>query len=775
MSDSGRATLVDAMRDSFAISLRTPDGVAEPAALLWIDADSQWKALIPAFKSGGGPIYELGPYAPDVSCGPVIWLKCIVDRTLPEASPDPGLTPVLYLPGVSRQDLRAGDDCPRDLEPLIELQYRGTVWHQRNGRDWTVEAFLTSDDGIGLDIAQDQATRTAMLRALPLLATTPVASLRGRRLEAEDFDQLAIGDSIRDVLLWMSAPEVFERQCDGARWASFKSVCVREFKFDPDSGGPQAAADGLLHGGGKWDDAWRRFYDSPHLYNGVSASLRHAVPRDMLVEPSRRPALNDEQEQLLGKELEAILALPHASACDRVSVLDREHRDRRSWVWAQLGESPFALALEPLTRLAQAAKTPISGSSAEAMLAEYAEHGWRCDRAAINALSCLKQLKETALVTRVVRTLYEPWLDRSARRLQELMSAPDINLGKLVSGVAAERDTCIVFVDGLRFDVGVLLQEKLEARGFRTRLSHRMSPIPTVTATAKPLASPAYIDCYGTEKAEDFAPMIKPSGLPANAARLRDAMGRQGVEVLAPDEARFATGSDSGGWTEVGQIDTLGHSVGPLMISHLESEVDVVLERVAALLDCGWVRVRVVTDHGWVLLPGGLPKVDLPPSLVETKWARCAAVQGESHIPMPAFPWYWNPAMRIASPPGIGAFRAGTEYAHGGMSLQECVIPELVVERGEDVITARVAAVTWRGMRCQILVETNTAGLLVDLRLNSKLPASSIVASTKELGPKSEASLVVSDEHEGAAAAIVVLDVSGRVLDYKTTIVGEKA
>jgi hypothetical protein len=683
--------------------------------------------------------------------------------------------PILYLPGVSRQGLRAGDDCPSELEPLIELQYRGAVWHQRNGRDWTVEAFLTSEDGLGLDIAQDHATRSAMLRALPLLATVPVASLRGRRLEAEDFDQLAIGDSIRDVLLWISAPEAFERQCDGARWASFKSVCFREFKFDPDSGGPQAAADGLLHGGGKWEEVWRRFCDSPSLYAGMSAFLRHAVPRDLLVDASRRPTLNDEQELLLSKELESVLTLPYAPACDRVITLDNEHRERRGWVWALLGESPYALALEPLARLAQAARTPLGGASAQTMAAEYAAHGWRCDRAAVDALDCLKQGKGVVLVARLVRTLYEPWLDRTARRFQDLMSAPGVNPAKLVSGATAVRDTCIVFVDGLRFDIGALLQEKLEARGYRATLSHSISPIPTVTATAKPLATPAHGVCYGTEGAVDFTPMIRPSDLPASAARLRDAMAGQGVEVLGPDEVRIATSGDGGGWTEVGQIDMLGHSIGPLLISHLAAQVDIIIDRVIALFDCGWLRVRVLTDHGWLLLPGGLPKFDLPPSLVETKWARCAAVQGESHVAALTLPWYWNPVARIASPPGAAAFRAGTEYAHGGVSLQESVIPELIVERGETMIVATIAGVTWRGMRCRVLVKTNSSGLVVDLRLNLKLPASSIVASTKELGTNGEASLAVPDDsHEGAAATVVLLDVSGRTLDYKTTTVGEK-
>ena len=65
--------------------------------------------------------------------------------------------PVLYLPCVGRQTLRAADDCDAMLQPLVELQYRGAIWHQRNGRDWTVEAFLTSDDALGLDVAREAA------------------------------------------------------------------------------------------------------------------------------------------------------------------------------------------------------------------------------------------------------------------------------------------------------------------------------------------------------------------------------------------------------------------------------------------------------------------------------------------------------------------------------------------------------------------------------------------------------------------------------------------
>ena len=60
--------------------------------------------------------------------------------------------PVLYLPGYSRQEMRGLESCPVELQPLAELQYRGVMWSQKNGRDWTVNAFLQSREGGGLGI-----------------------------------------------------------------------------------------------------------------------------------------------------------------------------------------------------------------------------------------------------------------------------------------------------------------------------------------------------------------------------------------------------------------------------------------------------------------------------------------------------------------------------------------------------------------------------------------------------------------------------------------------
>lgn len=129
--------------------------------------------------------------------------------------------------------------------------------------------------------------------------------------------------------------------------------------------------------------------------------------------------------------------------------------------------------------------------------------------------------------------------------------------------------------------------------------------------------------------------------------------------------------------------------------SHLNAELDALVERLQSLLAAGWTHLRIITDHGWLLLPGGLPKVEMPHYLVASKWSRCATIRGESATAVPEYGWFWNQAVRIAIPHGIGAFTMGNTYAHGGLSPQECITPDLRIERTavervfiKDVLTA---------------------------------------------------------------------------------------
>ena len=765
---------LDALEASFQDALRTPEGTAAPVALLWTDADGQWEPLLERLRIALPYILTLGEYRPADRVGPGIWLRCAVDRTLPDVSFPDDTVPILYLPRVTRQNLRAGVECPGELQPLIELQYRGRVWHQRNGRDWTLDAFLASEDGVGLDVAQDARTREAALRALPLLAEAPLDSLWGRRLDAEDFDRLAVSDPTRDLLRWMGTGDVFRTSEGDSRWRSFCSVCRSEFSFDPDKKSPGDAANALVEGNGKWSHVWERFCEAPKLYPGVASLLRD-IPGQLKLgfDPERTPRVNDEAEQRLRKDLGGVAKLPHAEAIARVLSLEAEHGRRRAWVWTHLGESPLAQALAPLAQLAPAATSTLGGATLDAVVDAYTSEGWRCDRACLESLSSVHTPADVSLVSSVVKAVYEPWLEASARHFQTLVGGDESRLRALVTGVEAERDVCLFFADGLRFDVATMLMERLEAKGLRVALDHRIAPLPTVTATAKPFATAVHQHLEGGDDVIDFNPQLKETKQPANARRLRDEMAKRGFDLLG-DECRPAKSGCTAGWVETGRLDELGHKLGAQLALHLEPELETLVDRIEGLLDNGWLRIRVVTDHGWLLLPGGLSRVELPSFLAATKWSRCATVKGDSKPNVPILGWHWNPHVRIASPQGVSCFTLNNEYAHGGLSPQESIVPELVIERGGASTAATIESISWRGMRCRVTVATNDPSVSIDLRLNWKQEGSSIAASAKEVGPAGEASLAVADDsHEGAAATVVVVDAAGNVLDRKTTTVGE--
>ena len=157
-------TFMEAVKASLAVACRynSGDSIA-PAAILWTDAEGEWQPLVNRLRTLMPELVSLGEYNPEQATGPAIWLRCLVEGTLPEYRFPDKTVPILYLPKVSRQQLRSPEECPNELKPLVELQYRGTVWTQANGRDWTLEAFMVSENGgLGLDMARDSRTHKSL-------------------------------------------------------------------------------------------------------------------------------------------------------------------------------------------------------------------------------------------------------------------------------------------------------------------------------------------------------------------------------------------------------------------------------------------------------------------------------------------------------------------------------------------------------------------------------------------------------------------------------------
>ena len=95
--------------------------------------------------------------------------------------------------------------------------------------------------------------------------------------------------------------------------------------------------------------------------------------------------------------------------------------------------------------------------------------------------------------------------------------------------------------------------------------------------------------------------------------------------------------------------------------------------RVMDLLQAGWREVLVVTNHGWLLLPGGLPKVDLPEPDRRPQGPLRASRAAPTPISRP-FPGRSTPRNSIAVAPGIAAVRGRQGVRARGPSPQECVV-----------------------------------------------------------------------------------------------------
>src|SRR5262249_6139465 len=145
-----------------------------------------------------------------------------------------------------------------------------------------------------------------------------------------------------------------------------------------------------------------------------------------------------------------------------------------------------------------------------------------------------------------------------------------------------------------------------------------------------------------------------------------------------------------------------------------------------ALTEAGWRQVLIVTDHGWLMMPGGLPKADLPEHLTVIRKGRCARLKDGAQTAQQTVPWFWDIQVRIAVAPGIHCFEAGKEYEHGGLSPQECVVPVLRVTPASANVQIEITQVIWRGLRCALKIVGSEHNMVVDIRSKAGDAKSSI-------------------------------------------------
>ena len=459
-----------------------------PAAILWPDGEKRWAGVLSELKGLIPELYSLGPIAPADRTGPAIWLRCIEARAV-EPAPPAGRTPIFYLPGVSRQDLRAVEECTSELEPLIELQFRGAVWTHPNGRDWTPFAFLTSaHGGLGLEVLGDLDTAAALDRALAMVLKERIADLTAEKLDAQFLNMLLAPDLPVEILRWMNDPPAARKRKADSEWQAFCAQCGADYRLHPEEDGELHAAELLGNRTGEWTKVWKRFAEAPNRYPGVVALLEQAAPTtDGMLAFDREywPTNNAQDEVKLAKALVALRDKPAGEATKAILELERVHGCRRQWVWSEVGRAPLAAALEHLSLLATLTQKPLADADAVGMAEQYVQSGWKTDAAAIAALAAGNTPETDEAVAVAVRALYLPWMDESARNLQHFAIQSPVDLKPRLAPAEATDGRLLLFVDGLRLDLAHRLVRHLNPMGIQSQVEWDWAAVPTVTPTGK--------------------------------------------------------------------------------------------------------------------------------------------------------------------------------------------------------------------------------------------------------------------------------------------------
>ncbi|MEX2595760.1 MAG: hypothetical protein WEC59_02435, partial [Salibacteraceae bacterium] len=239
-------------------SIMTP-----PKVVLWLDPEKQWESIIEQLQNELAHLLKIGDYQPAKKQGPPIWLKCMVDRTLPEADWSADTIPIIYLPGISKRELKNVAEIPLGLQPIVEYQYTGALWLHENGKEWTVAAFIQNPEGMNVTVAKDSGTKDAMKSSLSEIFTESNIFYGKRFVDADFLLNQQYPNIGVDILKWMEHGDKFLNSLSSSKKETFKTICENKYQFEPDIRNIKDIAYQLGCRKTPWAQIWEYFSHAP--------------------------------------------------------------------------------------------------------------------------------------------------------------------------------------------------------------------------------------------------------------------------------------------------------------------------------------------------------------------------------------------------------------------------------------------------------------------------------------------------------------------------------
>lgn len=275
--------------------------------------------------------------------------------------------------------------------------------------------------------------------------------------------------------------------------------------------------------------------------------------------------------------------------------------------------------------------------------------------------------------------------------------------------------TAYVMVDSLRYEMGRDLGETLRRFG-DVEIRHAAAVVPTITETGMAALLPKADGAFRlTEKDGVAAPALNETVLKNSADRmklLKASFGDRFMDVtldeLLTNFKKHASQIASKDLLVVrtSDPDTIGEYGSRLARKYISDVIGDITVLIGRLVTAGFSRVVIIADHGHILLPeiAAGDVVSKPQGTWVLEKRRClvgkklSGGEGCSCFKAEHVGLKYDDG-DVCIPSGFKVFAAGDSYLHSGLSLQEAVIPVVIVRTRRETETGggrRQIAVQYR-------------------------------------------------------------------------------
>lgn len=554
-----------------------------------------------------------------------------------------------------------------------------------------------------------------------------IASALSNMAKAEAVDDKP--GCIEELLRLFEAAVRFKPASGSRKWKTLRpkaaeQVLFSEFLFDLPSDAPDALSAVPRAGGDaksvvyaacdrmRADAGLRETYIE--LAQKIEGELRlpDIMPRDF--DPGERDTFPFEERRLLGRAVELVVAGDIEAAR---TVIEK----RKQSIWRRDPQrSPAWTTLERAAALIESSSVVSRGlddrKNLAGLMKAYTEGGWSdLDRAS--------RLFETALTACTDEDIISPVVDLCRRRYRE--AAVNLQVAFLAAVQAegwppdgAPRQTRIFddhvtpllerrertaffLVDSLRYEMGRDLGEALTGTG-EVEITHAAGVVPTVTGCGMAALMPGADGMLRlVEKDGGLVPALGTRLLKTSADRMKllaetygDRFFETTLDELLGSPKKVAANVKKAELFVVRtqDPDAVAENLGAWRARrYLSDVIGDIAAAVRWVVSQGFNRVVISADHGHMMLPE-IPAGDVvqtpPGGWLENK-RRCRLGSGLSgaagtitlkagHVGIQ------GDVQEVCLPIGFRVFSDGEGYFHGGLSLQEAVVPVVVFRAGGE-------------------------------------------------------------------------------------------